>query len=186
MRLVKIIVLICTLLFLFASCKNFASNHEKEQISYNIPTIEATTASFQIMDDNKVKLSTLNFFIPQDFEVNPSISELVLEAKDSTIQFTVEDKTNDVSNFDDYIQDTIVSLKQMGLSPETVESTKIGDFYAKRFIVDTFDITSSNIRMFCYFVDMNDSKVIINVISKNKEMINTADADKFVSSIKFE
>lgn len=186
MRLVKIIVIICALLFLFVSCKLSTPNNEKEQISYHIPTIESTTSAFQIMDDNKVKLSTLSFFIPEDFKIKPSNGELVVEAKNSTVQFTIEEKTNDIDNFDNYIQETIVSLEQMGLSPETVESTKIKGHSAKRFIVDSFDITSSNIRIFCYFIDINDSKIVINVISKDMEINDATDADKFVSSIEFD
>lgn len=185
MRLVKIIVLIYALLFSFVSCKLSDSSNEKEQVSYQIPIVESTTSSFQITND-KVKLSTSSFFIPQNFELESSNGELIFNAKDSSVQFTVEDKTKEISNFDDYIQDTITSLKQMGLLPEAVETTKIGNFYAKRFIVDTFDITNSNIRMFCYFIDMNDSKIIINVISKNSEIVDAVDADELVSSIKFE
>jgi hypothetical protein len=33
---------------------------------------------------------------------------------------------------------------------------------------------------------MNDSKIIINVISKNNEIVDAVDADELVSSIKFE
>ena len=111
------------------------------------------------------------------------ISVLMLaEIKDILIISTPKD----ILSFDDYIKDTIASMKQMGLLPEAVETTKIGNFYAKRFIVDTFDITNSNIRMFCYFIDMNDSKIIINVISKNSEIVDAVDADELVSSIKFE
>lgn len=185
MKLIKIILLICALLFSFVSCKLSTPSNEKEQISYHIPIVESTTSSFQITND-KVKLSTLTFFIPQNFDLKSSGGELVFNAKDSSVQLTVEDKTKDISNFDDYIQDTISSLKQMGLSPGTVETTKIGNFYAKRFVVDTFDIKNSNIRMFCYFLEINDSKVLVNVISNGGEIIETHDADIIVSEIKFE
>lgn len=186
MRTVKLVVIICSLLFLFSSCKISDSKYEQNKIAYNIPEIETTTMAFQIIENNKIQLSTLSFCFPQNYEILSSNGEVVLQNKSHPIQLTVEDKTNEIEFYDDYIQETIASLKNLGLSPQTIESVKIGDYSGKRFIVDTFDIENSEIRMFCYFLEVKDSKVLVNVISIGREIVESLDADMIVSSIKFE
>ena len=187
MKYTKIFVVISILLFMLASCKvSDTSKKENEQVSYYIPIVEETTASFQMIGENEVQLSNVSFQIPEDFEVKSNDGELLLENEKRSLQITVEDKTEDITNWDNYIQETISSLELMGLSTDKVETTTLGSYSAKRFIVDTFDITSSSIRIFCYFVDMDDSKVVINVISRGDELKEVTEADNFISAIEFE
>lgn len=185
MKRIQALVLIGVMLLSFTSCKLSSLTNEREDISYYIPTVEKTTASFYMIGENEVQLSNISFYIPENFEVKSKNGELTLEDEKRKLQFTVEDKTDDITDLDKYIQETIISLKQMGLSAGEIEPTTIGSYTAKRFTVDTFDITSSSIRMFCYFINIGDSKIILNVISRGNELRETLEADEFVSEIQF-
>lgn len=185
MRLIKLISLVCVLMTILVSCKISNSNEKKESVSYSIPTIETTALSHQILDNNKVRLATISFYIPTDFKLKNKSSDLLFENDNGLIQFNIEDKTKNISDIDNYIQKTVFSLKQKGLNPGEVESIIIGEYEAKRFIFSAFDITNSDITYFCYFLEIGNSKVVVNLISKNKAVVDTAQADELVTGIKF-
>lgn len=186
MRIIKIVAIVCCLAYILSSCKLSKSNNEQEQVLYNIPKIETTTSAFHIAEKNKIRLSTIDFIFPEEYEITSSNGEVVLQNKIEPIQITIEDKTSENIDLKEYIQDNINSLKQLGLSPQKIESVKLGEYLGERFIVDTFDITNEEIRMFCYFLEINNSKVLINIISENGAIVETEDADDYVCSIKFE
>lgn len=184
MKLIKVLSLICSLFLLFASCKVSDSNNEEKQISYYIPTVIITTLPYEVIND-VVNLSTISFHIPQNFELESESGELLLKYKGTTVELIIEDKTDLLTDFDEYIQETIDSLIQMGLSPSVVEETDIRNNIAKRFTVNTFDTTSSNVRFFCYFIEINNSKIIVNVTSKDGEIITVEQADEMINKIEF-
>lgn len=80
---------------------------------------------------------------------------------------------------------TIDSLTPLGLPATEVEETDLGNFVAKRFSVDTVDITSTKIRIFEYFIETATNKIVINVISKNGEIVTPEQADEIVKTISF-
>ena len=73
----------------------------------------------------------------------------------------------------------------MGLSPSETEETDLGSYHAKRFIFDTFDMTSSNVTYYCYFMTIDNSKILVNVISKDGKISSAEESDSFVQSIEF-
>lgn len=184
MKTIRILLLICLFLLLFTSCKVSESNNETESVSYYIPTIEEKTLAYQI-NDNKVNLSTISFYIPQNFEPKDESGELLLKSKESTVEISVEDVTESAGNFDEYIKKTIDSLTPLGLPATEVEETDLGNFVAKRFSVDTVDITSTKIKIFEYFIETNTSKIVVNIISKNGEIVTPEQADEFIKTIDF-
>ncbi len=172
------------ILSLFAACK--VSNTKQdihESISYNVPTIESTTLSYFIDANNQINLMNFSFQIPQNFTIEDNEQELILKNEDGSIQFSVEDKTNEIINMDNYIEETKQSIEQMGLSPQETKNVHIVDCSAKKFIFDTFDIANEKITYYCYFVETENSKLLINVISKNETILNEEIADEFVSNI---
>lgn len=74
--------------------------------------------------------------------------ELLLESKESTVEISVEDVTEAVEFFEKHIQETIDSLRQLGLSPSAVEDIYLRNGIAKRLSVNTIDTTSSNVKFF--------------------------------------
>lgn len=111
--------------------------------------------------------------------------ELLLESKESTVEISVEDVTEAVEFFEKHIQETIDSLRQLGLSPSAVEDIYLRNGIAKRLSVNTIDTTSSNVKFFCYFIEINNSKIIVNIISKDGEIITTEQADEMINKIEF-
>ena len=184
MKSINILLLICFVLMLCSSCKVTDSQNETESISYYIPTIEETTKAYKI-DNNTVNLSSISFIIPQNFEPETENGELLLKSKDSTVEISVEDATETTDDFDTYIQETTEYFRQMGLSPSAVEETYIGNYTSKRFAIDTFAATSSNVKIFCYFIKTNKCKIVVNIVSKDGEIITFEQADKLVEKFEF-
>lgn len=184
MKTIRILLSICLFLVLFTSCKATESNNETESVSYYIPTIEEKTLAYQV-NDNKVCLSTISFYIPQNFEPKDENGELLLKSKESTVEISVEDVTEAVEFFEKHIQETIDSLRQLGLFPSAVEDIYLRNGIAKRLSVNTIDTTSSNVKFFCYFIEINNSKIIVNIISKDGEIITTEQADEMINKIEF-
>lgn len=172
------------LFFLFSSCKISNLNNEEEYISYYVPTVITTTLPYEVIND-MVNLSTISFYIPQNFFLESKNGELLLKSIESTVEISVEDITKSTTDFDEYIQETIDSLREMGLYPSKVEEADIKNCVAKRVAVNTFDVTSSDVRIYCYFVEINNSKIVVNIISKDGEIITSEQADELVNRIEF-
>lgn len=185
MKLIKIITLICVVVVLSTSCKISNTSNEREPISYNIPIAETTTLSYQIADDNQINLSTISFKIPPGFNAANEDGELILENENGSIQINIQDKTNEIENFDDFIQEKISFLKQVGLTPSETESVALGKYNAKRFISETISITGYDTRYFCYFIGINNSKVAVDIVSMDGEISDTLQADELIKNINF-
>lgn len=186
MKLIKIITLICVVVVLSTSCKISNTSNEREPVSYNIPIAESATSSYQIADDNQINLSTISFKIPLGFNVANEDGELILENENGSIQINIQDKTNEIEDFDDFIQEKISFLKQVGLTPSETESITLGKHNAKRFISETINITGYDTRYFCYFIEINGSKIVIDIVSKDEALLDDSQADELVANIKFE
>lgn len=184
MKTIKILLLICLLSALFTSCKVSNSNNETETVSYFIPTFETTTLSYELIDD-VVTISSISFHISQSFEVESKSEGVLLKSKENTLEVSFEDVTDLVTDFDKYIRETVDYFRQVGLSPSDVEETNIRNYTAQRFAINTFDLTSSDVKIFCYFIEMNECNFVVSVVSKDEEIITAEQADEFLETIDF-
>ena len=182
LKSIRVVFLTCLILVSFVSCKVSNSQNQAESVSYYIPQIETTTLSYEIIDD-VVNISSISFHIPQSFKPEPRNGELWLKSQENTIEISFEEVTGSTNAFDEYIQETIEYFRQMGLSPSVVEETYIGNYTAKRFSIDTFDATSSNVKIFCYFIENHKCKIVVNIWSKNGEIIKSEQADKYMEML---
>lgn len=185
MKSIKSLLLICLIFLLLTSCRVSNSNHETETTaSYFIPTIETTTMSYELIGD-VVTISSISFRIPQSFEVGTKSDALLLKSKENTLEVSFEDVTDLATDFDKYIRESVYYFRQMGLYPSDVEETHIRNYTAKRFTINTFDLTSSDIKIFCYFIEMNECKFVVSVVSRDNEIITAEQADEFFETIDF-
>ncbi len=157
MKRTNLIIILVTILLLFASCKATIINTKDKTVTYELPTLETTTSSYEILDNNKVKVGTVNFEMPKDY-VLVSEEDFIIENEDSSISISVEDKTSEILNFDNYIQQTIATLKSMGVVPSAPISTKINEYNAQRIDFDMLEIDNSNSKYYSYYIDLNDTK----------------------------
>ncbi len=140
--------------------------------------------NYLVVIDDEVIAPAYEFEIPEDFEIKSSGIDPLLENKQGTIQQNITDKTQFVTDFDDYVDDTFDAYKNVGETSEEIETVEINGYEFKRFSINMQDDEGTPITAYCYFVKTENGKtLLITLTSKDGGLNSVSDADNYVANI---
>lgn len=139
---------------------------------------------YLVVIDDEVIAPAYEFEIPEDFEIKSSGIDPLLENKQGTIQQNITDKTQFVTDFDDYVDDTFDAYKNVGETSEEIETVEINGHEFKRFSISMQDDEGTPIVSYCYFVKTDNGRtLLITLTSKDGGLNSVSDADNYVANI---
>lgn len=146
---------------------------------------EVLTEKYLIIDDNTLKTPSYDYEIPDDFELKSTGADPLLENSQGTIQFNIMDKTDTVSDFDEYVTDTYNAAVEAGIAESEIENIKISDISMQRFEISMQDDEGTQLAAYAYLAEVNERVLMITVTAKNDGLTDVSQADEFVSGIDF-
>lgn len=146
---------------------------------------QVITDNYLIVQDDKIMAPAYDLEIPDDFELKSSDADPRLENKQGTIQFSIMDKTQFVTDFDSYVSDTYRYIDSIGLATSEIEDVTIKNIPMKRFAMSLTDDDGSQLEAFGYLAQVGDRFLMITLTSKDGGLANVTAADEFVASIDF-
>lgn len=212
MKKILFVLFILSILIIFSSCDSssvtvigsdgksyiFVSDENAEQESNSAGNIvvksqdengntvtEVLSEKYLIIDNNTLKTPSYNYEIPEDFELKSVGADPLIENKQGTIQFNIMDKTESVSNFDEYVSDTYNSAVASGIAKGEIESVTISNISMQRFEISMQDDDSAQLVSYAYMAEVNNRVLMITVTSKDGGLTDVSQADEFVESMDF-
>ncbi len=189
MNKLKILFLVMLVVFSFSSCKSVDSNDvEQEKTTNNDSDIlaEQVTPNYQIIGENKIALSSFNFELPSDLSLLSSTVNPIAENSDGTFQLMIEDKTESIDDYNEYINSTYLKYKAIGMDMSNIDSVSLNTLSASRFFLNTKDEENEDITMIFYFIEQNDLKIDAVIMLKGKEEVTDySEFDKYIAAVKF-
>ncbi len=139
---------------------------------------------YLVVSDDKILAPAYELEVPDDFEIKSSDAEPLLENKQGTIQQSISDKTQFVTDFDAYVEQSFNASKGLGTASEQIETVKINDHEFKRFSVNTAEDDGTALVAYFYFVKTNNNHtLVITLTSKDGGLSSVADADSYVATM---
>lgn len=212
MKQLLLILLVLSVVIIFSSCNNEATtvissdgksyelllDENGEQASDSAGNIivsgqdengnevtEVLTEKYLIIDDKTLKTPSYDYEIPDDFELKSVGSDPLIENKQGTIQFNIMDKTDSVSDFEQYVTDTYNAAAASGIAKGETESITIANIPMKRFEISMQDDDGAQLVSYAYMAEVNNRVLMITVTSKDGGLTDVSQADAFVSEINF-
>jgi len=212
MKQLLLILLVLSVVIIFSSCSNkssavivsdgksynFVSDKNGEIASDSAGNIivesqdengntvtEILTEKYLIIDNNTLKTPSYDYEIPEDFELKSVGSDPLIENKQGTIQFNIMDKTDSVSDFDEYVSDTYNAAVASGIANSEIEDVLISNIPMKRFELSMQDDDGTQLESYAYIAKVDNRVLMITVTSKDGGITDVSRADDFVSEINF-
>lgn len=188
MNKLKILFLVILVVFSFSSCKSVENNvveQEKTTNTDNDISKEQAIPNYKIIGENKIALSSFNFEFPNDLSLLSDTVNPIAENSDGTFQLMIEDKTEAITDYKEYINSTYSKYKEIGMEMSEVESISPNGLSVTRFSLNTTDEESENVTMIFYFIEQDDWKIDAVVMLKDKEVKEYLEIDNYVASIEF-
>ncbi|MBO5384479.1 MAG: hypothetical protein J6A30_09290 [Ruminococcus sp.] len=212
MKQLLLILLVLSVVIIFSSCSNkssavivsdgksynFVSDKNGEIASDSAGNIiverqdengntvtEVLTEKYLIIDNNSLKTPSYDYEIPEDFELKSVGSDPLIENKQGTIQFNIMDKTESVSDFDEYVLDTYNAAVSSGIAMGDVFDVVISGIPMKRFELSMQDDDGAQLESYAYIVKVDNRVLMITVTSKDGGITDVSQADAFVAEINF-
>lgn len=112
--------------------------------------------------------------------VNP-----IAENSDGTFQLIIEDKTEAITDYNEYINSTYSKYKAIGMEMSEVESISPNGLSVTRFSLNTTDEENENVTMIFYFIEQDNWKIDAVVMLKGEKTSDYSDIDSYIANIKF-
>ena len=183
----KILIVFILVVFSFSSCKSVDNVVEQEKTTNNDSGVfaEQVTPNYQIIDENKIALSSFNFELPSDLSLLSNTVNPIAENGDGTFQLMIEDKTESIADYNEYINSAYSKYKAIGMEMSQVESISPNGLSVTRFSLNTTDEENENITMIFYFIEQDDWKIDAVVMLKGEKISDYSDIDSYIANIKF-
>lgn len=212
MKQLLLIFLVLSVVIIFSSCSNkssavivsdgksynFVSDKNGEIASDSAGNIiverqdengntvtEVLTEKYLIIDNNTLKTPSYDYEIPDDFDLKSTGADPLIENKQGTIQLNIMDKTESVSNFDEYVSDTYNSAVASGIAKGEIENVTISKISMQRFEISMQDDDGAQLESYAYIAEVNNRVLMITVTSKDGGITDASQADAFVAEIDF-
>lgn len=182
----KILIVVILVVFSFSSCKsvNNVVEHEKTTSNDNGLFAEQVNPNYQVIG-NKIALSSFNFELPDDLSLLSNTVNPIAENSDGTFQIMIEDKTESISDYKEYINSTYSKYKAIGMEISEIESISPNGLPANRFSIHTKDEENKDVTMLFYFIEQDGLKIDAVVMLKDKEIKEYSEIDNYVASVDF-
>ena len=188
MNKLKILFLIMLAILSFSSCQPTKTtdivNNEITNIEKNI-IIHQPSPNFQIIGENKIALPSFSFKFPDELTLLPDTVNPIAENSDGTFQLMIEDKTNLVDDYKEYINSTYLKYESVGLNMSKIETLSSSVLSASRFSLNTTDEDNENVTMIFYFIEQDDLKIDAVIMLKGEKISDYSDIDSYIANIKF-
>ncbi len=208
------VLLILTMIFAFSACKNTNADDDtaadttaasavtegdetpdnsevKEQADDEKTTAKqqygeatAPAENYIKIEDNKVEAPAYEMEIPDGFEVKSDDEGLLLENRKGTIQFNIMDKTDVVTDFDDYASKTYSTLQAIGAVSGELEDIVINGISMKRFAMTVAE-DGEQLEAYVYLAKLQGRTLMITLTSKDGGLADANAANEFVAKIDF-
>ncbi len=187
MKKLKAFCLILLVVISFSGCNTIKSSPEIDRVtnsSIDIP-VGQDTPNYQIVNENKVVLSSFNFEIPDDLALLSDTVNPIVENSDKTFQLMIEDKTDSVTDYQEYVNSTHSRYKTTGIDISNTESISLENLSATRFTINTKDEENIDVTMIFYFIEQDDLKIDAIIMLKGKKVKDYSEFDNYIATIKF-
>lgn len=183
----KILIVVILVVFSFSSCKSVNNVVEQEKTTNNDSGVfaEQVTLNYQIIDENKIALSSFNFELPSDLSLLSNTVNPIAENGDGTFQLMIEDKTESITDYKEYINSTYSKYKAIGMDMSNIDSISLNNLSASRFSLNTKDEENEDITMIFYFIEQDDLKIDAVIMLKSNKISDYSDIDNYIASIDF-
>lgn len=183
----KILIVVILVVFSFSSCKSVNNVVEQEKTTNTDSGIfaEQVTPNYQVIGENKIALSSFNFELPDDLSLLSNTVNPIAENDDGTLQLMIEDKTESVADYEEYINSTYSKYKAIGMEMSEIEFISSNGLPVTRFSLNTTDEENKNVSMIFYFIEQDDWKIDAVVMLKGEKISDYSDIDNYIANIKF-
>ena len=188
MNKLKILFLVILVVFSFSSCKSVENNDVEQEKTTNTDSdilAGQVIPNYQVIGENKIALSSFNFELPSDLSLLSNTVNPIAENSDGTFQLMIEDKTESVDDYNEYINSTYSRYKAIGMDISDIESISSNGLSVIRFSLNTTDEENKNVTMIFYFIEQDDWKIDAVVMLKDKEVTNYSEIDNYIANIDF-
>lgn len=212
MKKILFVLFILCILIIFSSCDsastivigsdgksyNFVSDENGDQVSDSAGNIivegkdengntvtEVLSEKYLIIDNTSLKTPSFDYEIPENFDLKSVGSDPLIENKQGTIQFNIMDKTDSVSDFDEYVSDTYNAAVASGIANGELEDVTISDIQMKRFEMSVTDDDGTQLKSYVYIAKIGNRVLMITLTSKDGGISDVVQADAFVAEINF-
>lgn len=173
----------------FSSCKSVDNNFvEQEKTSNNDSDVfaEQVAPNYQIIGKNKIALSSFTFEFPDDLSLLSDTVNPVAVNMEGTFQLMIEDKTEAITDYNEYIDSTYLKYKAIGVDISSIDSVPLETLSASRFSLNTKDEENEDITMIFYFIEQDDLKIDAVIMLKGREDVTDySKFDKYITAVKF-
>lgn len=140
---------------------------------------------YLVVDNDMIKTPAYVYEIPKDFEIKSKGTAPLLENKQGTVQLNIMDKTESVSDFDDYVEKTYDSYQTLGVVKDELKDVAIADMEMKRFGIEIQGEDGVTLTTYTYAVQTGGRTLMITVTAKNGELTEADRFDEYVADIDF-
>ena len=188
MNKLKIIFLVILIVFSFSSCKSVGNKVVEQEKTTNTDSdilAGQVTPNYQVIGENKIALSSFNFELPNDLSLLSNTVNPIAENGDGTFQLMIEDKTESITDYKEYINSTYSKYKAIGMDMSNIDSISLNNLSASRFSLNTKDEENEDITMIFYFIEQDDLKIDAVIMLKSNKISDYSDIDNYIASIDF-
>lgn len=184
----KILIVVILVVFSLSSCKSVGNKVVEQEKTTNTDSdilAGQVTPNYQVIGENKIALSSFNFELPNDLSLLSNTVNPVAENSDGTLQLMIEDKTESVADYEEYINSTYSKYKAIGMEMSEIEFISPNGLLVTRFSLNTTDEENKNVSMLFYFIEQDDWKIDAVVMLKGEKISDYSDVDNYIANIKF-
>lgn len=184
----KILFFVILIVFSFSSCKSVDNNVVEQEKTTNTDSdifAGQVTPNYQIIGENKIALYSFNFQLPNDLSLLSNTVNPIAENSDGTFQLMIEDKTESIADYKEYINSTYSKYKAIGMEMSEIEFISPNGLPITRFSLNTTDEENKNVTMIFYFIKQDDWKIDAVVMLKGNEVVDYSEVDNYIATIEF-
>lgn len=146
---------------------------------------EVLSDDYLIVQDDKIITPAYEAKIPPNFEIKNSDIDPLLENKEGTIQYSISDAPESVTDINEYISDIHRTYSATGIQVGEVEEVTVSGYSMKRFLMSLTDDDGTALVAYCYIAESADDIVTITLTSKDGGLANVSEADAFIEEIEY-
>lgn len=191
MKNLKFFLLFALIIVSFSSCKTVEStdgSKEKTSIGTAVDNdilTEQASSNYQIIDENEIALSSFSFEIPNDLSLISDTVNPIVENSDGSFQLMIEDKTESVHDYKEYVDNTYSKYKAIGMDTTDVETISLNGLPTRRFALNTKDEENADVTIIFYFIEQNALKIDAVVMLKGNKLSDYSDIDNYIANFEF-
>lgn len=147
---------------------------------------EVLSDDYLIIDDDKMITPAYEAKILPDFTIVNSGVDPLLENKEGTIQYSLSNAPEDVTDLDAYINEIHLKYSALNIEVGEVEDVTVAGYSMKRFSMSLTDDDGTPLQAYCYLAESAGRIVTITLTSKDGGLSSASNADAYIEEMEYE